>query len=218
MIQPYHHGDLRTALVHAAETILERDGIEALTLRAAAREAGVSHAAPTHHFGNLGGLLSALAASGLARLAAELGSVATSDPGPGFMVPMGRVYVRFARDHPGLFRLMFRSERLDWSVPALFEAGTAAFSYLTPRAEHPGAPTPPPDFAQMVTTITQWSLIHGLATLLLDGRLGPVSERLGHHDIDRLVEAALAQGLESLNPAAAASRSYRGPDAGGSTP
>ena len=67
MAQPYHHGALRAALLNAAEAILERDGIAALTLRAAAREAGVSHAAPAHHFGSLSGLLSELAASGFVR-------------------------------------------------------------------------------------------------------------------------------------------------------
>src|SRR5258708_26387477 len=61
---PYHHGDLHEALLQAAERVLERDGIAGLTLRAVAREAGVSHAAPTHHFGDLTGLLSELAAIG----------------------------------------------------------------------------------------------------------------------------------------------------------
>ena len=61
---PYHHGSLHEALLQAAETILEREGLQGLTLRAAAREAGVSHAAPTHHFGDMTGLLSDLAAAG----------------------------------------------------------------------------------------------------------------------------------------------------------
>src|ERR1700678_891 len=61
---PYHHGALRDALLEAAERVLERDGVAGLTLRAVAREAGVSHAAPTHHFGDLTGLLSELAAIG----------------------------------------------------------------------------------------------------------------------------------------------------------
>src|SRR6266568_6229969 len=61
---PYHHGALRDALLKAAETVLERDGLAGLTLRAVAREAGVSHAAPTHHFADLTGLVSELAAIG----------------------------------------------------------------------------------------------------------------------------------------------------------
>src|SRR5437899_11099004 len=61
---PYHHGALHDALLEAAERVLERDGLAGLTLRAVAREAGVSHAAPTHHFGDLTGLVSELAAIG----------------------------------------------------------------------------------------------------------------------------------------------------------
>src|SRR3982751_372137 len=69
---PYHHGALRDALLEAAERVLERDGLPGLTLRAVAREAGVSHAAPTHHFGDLTGLLSELAAIGYTRFNAAM--------------------------------------------------------------------------------------------------------------------------------------------------
>jgi len=96
--QPYHHGTLRTALLEAAEAILDRDGIGALTLRAAAREAGVSHAAPTHHFGDLSGLLTALAASGFVRFRAHLqAEVVAAGPDPGArLIALGRGYVGFA--------------------------------------------------------------------------------------------------------------------------
>src|ERR1700747_2136538 len=76
----YHHGSLREAMLRAAESILERDGIGGLTLRAAAREAGVSHAAPTNHFGDVMGLLSDLAAVGFARFRAMMAHVRKSDP------------------------------------------------------------------------------------------------------------------------------------------
>src|SRR5437763_15252056 len=69
---PYHHGALRDALLQAAERVLERDGLGGLTLRAVAREAGVSHAAPTHHFGDLTGLLSELAAIGFRQFNAAM--------------------------------------------------------------------------------------------------------------------------------------------------
>ena len=69
---PYHHGDLHDALLAAAERVLERDGLAGLTLRAVAREAGVSHAAPTHHFGDLTGLVSELAAIGFRRFSAAM--------------------------------------------------------------------------------------------------------------------------------------------------
>src|ERR1035438_944932 len=69
---PYHHGALRDGLLEAAERVLERDGLSGLTLRAVAREAGVSHAAPTHHFGDLTGLVSELAAIGFRQFSAAM--------------------------------------------------------------------------------------------------------------------------------------------------
>src|ERR1700750_2412423 len=77
---PYHHGALHEALLKAAETVLERDGLQGLTLRAVAREAGVSHAAPTHHFGDLTGLLSELAAIGFRQFNAAMAAAGSSAP------------------------------------------------------------------------------------------------------------------------------------------
>src|SRR5580693_8015630 len=77
----YHHGALRDALLEAAERVLERDGLPGLTLRAVAREAGVSHAAPTHHFGDLSGLLSELAAIGFQQFNAALAKAGASADG-----------------------------------------------------------------------------------------------------------------------------------------
>src|SRR3954453_9265896 len=79
---PYHHGALRDALLKAAERVLERDGLAGLTLRAGAREAGVSHAAPTHHFGDLTGLLSELAAIGFRMFNAAMAAANNSETHP----------------------------------------------------------------------------------------------------------------------------------------
>src|SRR6202012_6055245 len=75
---PYHHGALRDALLKAAERVLERDGLAGLTLRAVAREAGVSHAAPTHHFRDLTGLVSELAAIGFRQFNAAMAAASAS--------------------------------------------------------------------------------------------------------------------------------------------
>src|SRR5712671_6417935 len=75
---PYHHGALHDALLKAAERVLERDGLAGLTLRAVAREAGVSHAAPTHHFGDLTGLVSELAAIGFRQFNVAMGEAGTT--------------------------------------------------------------------------------------------------------------------------------------------
>ena len=190
----YHHGNLRAALLAVAETILEREGIQALTLRAAARAVGVSHAAPAKHFGDLTGLLSELAAVGFTRFGAELaGAVdAAGDDPRARMRAMGRAYVTFARTYPGLFVLMFRGERLDATRPALREAIGAARQALRAAAlaRAPVRPLPPLQMAAQAAAL--WSLVHGFAMLLLDGRLEGMIESLPGEDADSLLEAVLA--------------------------
>src|SRR3954454_19387665 len=129
---PYHHGSLRAALLEAAERVLERDGLAGLTLRAVAREAGVSHAAPTHHFGDLTGLVSELAAIGFRQFNATMqASRASGTTVLERGMASAKAYVAFALAHRGMYALMFRSnERLDHSRPALHEAAEAAFAGL----------------------------------------------------------------------------------------
>jgi len=128
---PYHHGALRDALLEAAERVLERDGLAGLTLRAVAREAGVSHAAPTHHFDDLTGLVSELAAIGFRQFNAAM-AAAGSIGGSGLEKAMARAkaYVAYAQAHPGMYGLMFRTERVDMTRPSLHEAASAAFAGL----------------------------------------------------------------------------------------
>src|SRR5262245_53180879 len=108
----YHHGDLRAALVAAAEAILREQGVEAFTLRECARRAGVSHAAPAHHFGDARGLLSACAAAGFERLADSIEkSVVRAGPGADAVARLragSLAYIEFALHHRALFQLMFR--------------------------------------------------------------------------------------------------------------
>ncbi|WFR96157.1 TetR/AcrR family transcriptional regulator [Rhizobium tumorigenes] len=204
MTQTYHHGALRPALLAAAEAILDRDGIEALTLRAAAREAGVSHAAPSHHFGDITGLLTELAEGGFVRLRQALEKHLAEPDALKRVRALAHGYVAFARAHPGIFLLMFRSERLDWSSPALATAGVAAFALLTPDqsglAPDQSGFVPdatPQNFETLVLASTRWSLMHGLATLLIDGRLGAMAEKTPDADLERLVEAVIRSGLRA---------------------
>ncbi len=179
---PYHHGALRDALLEAAERVLERDGLAGLTLRAVAREAGVSHAAPTHHFGDLTGLVSELAAIGFRQFSAAM--AAASNPS----LPQGEqalarahAYIGYAQAHPGLYGLMFRTERLDMSRPSLHEAANASFSAFAGAI---GASRHEPISAQALTLdqgaalVRAWSLVHGFTMLLLDDRLSDVLRRL----------------------------------------
>jgi AcrR family transcriptional regulator len=176
---PYHHGSLREAMLEAAGRILERDGIAGLTLRAAAREAGVSHAAPKNHFGDMRGLLSELAAVGFVRFRAVLvANVREDGPPQAQLAAIGQGYVTFARQSPGLFLLMFRSERLDFSRPALRTAGEGAFAVLAGAV---GARQPrdtPLTLPQAARITAAWSLVHGFAMLMLDGRLKPLIARM----------------------------------------
>jgi AcrR family transcriptional regulator len=192
----YHHGSLREALLEAAERILERDGISGLTLRAAAREAGVSHAAPKNHFGDLSGLLSELAAVGFERFVATMqAGVRESDPPDARMAAIGRGYVAFARSYPSLFLLMFRSERLDVNRPALRAAMDASARMLSgaigeSRGEKVQETLTLPQAASIVAA---WSLVHGFAMLLLDGRLKGLLSRLPPGtDADALLAAVFS--------------------------
>jgi AcrR family transcriptional regulator len=178
---PYHHGALHEALLKAAETILERDGLAGLTLRAAAREAGVSHAAPTHHFGDMTGLLSELAAAGFRKFGAMMGEAATKETSAGGrMDAMGEAYVAFARAHPSMFLLMFRSERLDITRPVLHEAMQSAFGMLmrgvSERRGPPAGGTA--SLALLAEIVRSWSMVHGFAMLMIDHRLDQILSHL----------------------------------------
>jgi AcrR family transcriptional regulator len=194
---PYHHGALREAMLEAAERILERDGIAGLTLRAAAREAGVSHAAPKNHFGDIRGLLSDLAAVGFARFGAALvANTREGETSKARLAALGHGYVTFAQRNPGLFLLMFRSERLDFSRPPLRAAAEAAFGVLAGAvgARRREAPETPSTLSQAAQITAAWSLVHGFAMLMLDGRLKPLVARMPDGADEMTLLAAILGG------------------------
>ena len=163
----YHHGDLRRALIEAAAAEIGEVGPSAISLRSIARRAGVSHAAPAHHFGDRAGLLAAVAAEGFRRLNQAMAAAADRSDRP--LLAIGRAYVDFARDNPGEFAVMFRPELLG-PDPDLDLHGAAAFERLTEAiAATPGAMCEGEDPA--VTAARLWSLVHGLATLIITGSL-----------------------------------------------
>jgi len=197
---PYHHGALRDALLEAAERVLERDGLPGLTLRAVAREAGVSHAAPTHHFGDLTGLVSELAAIGFRRFNAAMVTAVAGERTPiEQALARARAYVGYAQANPGMYGLMFRTERLDYSRPALHEAAEASFAGLSgaiaaSRQEQivDGALS----LDQAAAIARAWSLVHGFTTLLLDGRLTDILQRApAGTSADALLDAMLKTSI-----------------------
>jgi AcrR family transcriptional regulator len=193
---PYHHGALRDALLAAAARVLERDGLPGLTLRAVAREAGVSHAAPTHHFGDLAGLLSELAAIGFRQFDAALAKAgASADGSPETGMARAKAYVAYAQAHPGLYGLMFRTERLDMTRPALDQAASASFSELVGAvgaSRHEPISEQAMSLDQAAAIARAWCLVHGFTMLLLDGRLSNILRRLPDGtDAETLLDAML---------------------------
>jgi AcrR family transcriptional regulator len=192
----YHHGALHDALLKTAEKVLERDGLQGLTLRAVAREAGVSHAAPTHHFGDLTGLVSELAAIGFRQFNAAM-MEARSMPGSALDKAMAsaKAYVAYARAHPGMYGLMFRTERLDMTRPSLHEAAHASFAGLAGAigaSRHEQIAAEALSLDQAAAIARAWSLVHGFTMLLLDGRLTDILHRLPEGtDAETLLDAML---------------------------
>lgn len=196
----YHHGDLREALLIAAEALLAEQGVQGLTLRACARRAGVSHAAPKHHFSDVTELLSEVAARSFDRLTDKLAIArvaAGEDPDQRY-IAVSRTYVFFAREFPAHFRLMFRSDLLRRDNPALMAAAVRTFSELTNSITvQRGEPdVTPEDLAERITEpelggdiLIGWSHIHGFAQLLLEGQLGVFGAAEGD---DEFIEKALA--------------------------
>lgn len=196
----YHHGDLRRSLLVAAEAELEEKGIEGFSLRGCAKRAGVSHAAPAHHFGDVSGLLAALAAEGFDRFMAAIAArqqEAEPHDEAGRLVKSGLGYVAFARDNPALFNLMFTSKRPDFGEEHLSRAAAAAFAQLVDgvgavRADD--ALRSPEGRTDIAAT---WAMAHGLTSLVHSGRLkfmqgpdGTIDEALIENVLRRVVPAA----------------------------
>jgi AcrR family transcriptional regulator len=201
--QPYHHGDLHEALLKAAKRVAEREGISGLTLRAVAREAGVSHAAPAHHFGDVTGLLSELAAIGFKRFseAMDAGAQAAGSSLDSQAEGRANAYVKFARENPCMFQLMFRAERLDHTRPELQQSSEKAFAKLAAivsARRHEDISTKHLTLAQGADIARIWSLVHGFAMLRLDGRLQHILDALPPDTTETMLLSAM---LKSERPA-----------------
>jgi AcrR family transcriptional regulator len=181
----YHHGDLRAALLRAAGELLEKQGLAALSLREAARRAGVSHNAPYRHFPDREALLAALAAEGFSWL---------SEGFKGAGRERGLSYVRFALEHPQRFRLMFGGLLPIGSHPELRDAGRRAYQGLEDAFAELGEDA-------RFAAAAAWSLVHGLANLILDGHFAQAQRDSGG------AEAFAAKVLGMTRFARAAQRS-----------
>ncbi|MEM7256927.1 MAG: TetR/AcrR family transcriptional regulator [Pseudomonadota bacterium] len=169
----YHHGDLRNALLKAAEQQLRDNGVEKLTLRSVAREAGVSHAAPAHHFGDMQGLLTALAVTGFTRFLKSQQrkqNAAGNDPVER-RVAAGLAYIEFSERNPQLFHLMFSSQQTNKADPALQQASADAFNNLVMLVNAVNGIEDAQDTTHITDVYATWAMVHGLSSLLSNGRL-----------------------------------------------
>jgi len=203
--RPYHHGNLRPALISAAIGEIEESGPAAMSLRAVARRAGVTHAAATYHFGDRAGLLTAVAAEGYRLLAEALRGAQETR---GSFLEVGVAYVRFAVTHRAHFEVMYRPELYHRDDAELGRAREAAATLLYGTGEITRE--------RMAYGVAAWSIVHGLATLWLNGNL---PSQLGDdpEEITRVVAAHLdpprrdpaLAGRQPLRPSAAASQTAR---------
>jgi AcrR family transcriptional regulator len=166
--------DLRARVLAASLELLETEGLAALSLREVARRAGVSHQAPYHHFADREAILAALVTEGFDDLAARLDralqSASPSAPAEAGLA-MGLAYVDFALSRPGIFRVMFRPELVDQKRFAEADAaGERSFAVLTRLVERLGTAKTAVE-AQTQASL-HWAVVHGLATLFVDGKLG----------------------------------------------
>jgi len=191
--------DLKRRLTAAAREILEREGLAALSLRAAARACGVSHMAPYRHFASKDDLLAAVAEQGFRALAAALDKAETAEAGVLRALEFGMAYVLFACDNPSLYRLMFSPfVETCGAHPGLATAGQAAFARCVAAArtlghacEETAEGEPPPPIAAAI-----WSMVHGFSSLALDGliRLPDAPETRRAYIAETLVSALNVAG------------------------
>ena len=159
----YHHGDLRATILAEAAVLVAERGADGLSLRELARAAGVSHAAPAHHFTDRRGLFTALATEGFRMLATAL-----SGARPDFL-DAALAYVRFALDHPGHYEVMFDKSLYDAGDPELVTAETTAGAELAAGVgtlDDPRAKSDP-----QAAALAAWSLVHGFSLLWLNGAI-----------------------------------------------
>lgn len=200
----YHHGNLRESLLLAAEATLAERGVHGTSLRDVAKAAGVSHAAPYHHFAGLNDLLAAVAERGFIALGDAMQAASSTPDTHERLLQIGQAYVRCARAQPARFRLMFAPQLAGVaSYPALKAASDRAFGLLMAAAcAHDSVNGPE-------LALTGWSLSHGLSNFLIDGALDHVPGAL--QDPDAMVRQLT---LRALGPVATGSRATKPADSG----
>jgi AcrR family transcriptional regulator len=197
----YHHGNLRNALIEAALDILEKQGVQGLTLRGVAARAGVSHAAPAHHFRSIKSLVTALCTIGFLRFHETIAQECAAAPkdAPAQMRAANRGYLAFAQSQPELFRLMFSTPASDWTDADLCAASMRARRQLAnicgPAADALGLNSP---LERERLERLVWSCVHGHAHLLNEGRLSSQGPETGSDILD--ITSLIFPGVPKTKP------------------
>ncbi len=198
--KPYHHGELREALVASGRKLLEEEGLRGFTLRECARRAQVSHAAPAHHFKSMDDLLAEISTRGWRELSAAMiaeGRRGNTDAA-GRLVAQGAGYMAFAAANPMLFRLMFNRESDRFETPELVAAAGEAQGVLRAAVEAV-IPEASAEVKERMGDFA-WATVHGFITLVLDGQVG---ERDSARALKARSLAVLAALVETIVHAAA---------------
>ncbi|MEM9197277.1 MAG: TetR/AcrR family transcriptional regulator [Pseudomonadota bacterium] len=161
----YHHGNLPQVLVREGAKLLAERGMGQFSMREVARRAGVAVAAPSHHFGNAKGLLTAIAADGFARLAQRQAKAAAANPDPrDQVIAMCRAYIDLCVEEPGPALVMFRLELVDGSDPQFQDRAVHSFEQFSRAVAHASPPSADRSQIDQIAK-TLWSMMHGLQVL-----------------------------------------------------
>ncbi len=197
--KPYHHGDLRNALIQAGLEMLSEGGAAALDLRKVARKAGVSHAAPYRHFADKQALVAAINEEGFRGLAERIQSTLRAAPDDPFEQLQGiaRAYVQFAQEHPWLMREMFSGLTIEREAFADLQTASKAvfklYAEVVKRGQERGSII---DGDPRALAGVLWSLLHGVAMLTIENQIGPyISGADGVERVTRFSIQLLYEGL-----------------------
>lgn len=196
-VRPYHHGDLRRALTEAALRIVERDGLSALSLRAVAREAGVSPAAPYHHFKDKQELMTAVGTEGFGRLTEAMRHARDKAADPhAALSAIGVAYVCFARENPALYTLMWDCSRMEGATPEI-KTEKDAYGLLEETIVAAGIASHDDPIRLNLAAVAMWTKAHGLAEMAGFDQFQGIKDALGGESA--FFEAVISFGGHALD-------------------
>jgi AcrR family transcriptional regulator len=195
--------DVAKALLREARAELVEHGVSGVSLRAVARRAGVSHAAPKHHFGDRAGLLTAVAVDGFERLTRELrrADAGSDTDAVDRLAALGRAYLDFGIANPAMFELMFRPDQVHGDSPTLVAARSESFAVLASAVDsaidsdsgQDGRPTE-------AVSLISWALVHGLVVLIHGGALQTITGSDAPANIAYALTEAFSTMLRANSP------------------